>query len=85
MTSSFKKSRRSRTHRVFVDDTRARTFSLDSADRRDGILNHIFDGGMRIETRISREALLVRRRRARVWRVLAVLALAWAAFQFINP
>ena len=85
MTQARKKSRRSRTHRVFIDDAQSRTFSLDSADRRDGILNHIFAGGMRIETRISREALLARRRRARVWRVIAVLAIAWIAFQFINP
>ena len=78
-----KKTRR--THRVFIDDAQSRTFSLDSTDRRGGILNHIFDGGMRIETRISREALLARRRRARVWRAIAALALVWFLFQFITP
>ena len=81
MTAARKKTRR--THRVFVDDTPARVFSLDATDRRRGALNHIFDGGMRIETRITREALLARRRRARVWRVLAALAAIWILFQFV--
>ena len=85
MTQARKKTRRSRTHRVFMDDAQSRVFSLESTDRRGGILNHIFDGGMRIETRISREALLARRRRARVWRVLATLAAAWIFFHFFNP
>ena len=45
-------------------------------------LKYIFAGGMRIETRLSREILLARRRRARVWRVLGVIALIWVLFQF---
>jgi hypothetical protein len=71
-----------RTHRVFVDDAPARTFSLSTHEER-GALNYIFDGGMRIEFRTNREASLARRRRMRVWRVLGVLALAWLVFQFI--
>ncbi|MCL1888810.1 MAG: hypothetical protein FWF96_08080 [Kiritimatiellaeota bacterium] len=83
MTPARKKPRR--THRVFLDETPARVFSLDPTGRRRGALNHIFDGGMRIETRLTREFLLARRRRVRVWRALAALAFAWLLFQFINP
>ena len=79
--TSHKKSHRS--HRVFLDETPSRSFSLDTRTQRRGVLNHIFDGGMRIETRLSREAVAARRRRVYVWRVLAALALFWLVFQFV--
>ena len=78
-----KKPRRS--HRVFVSDAPARTLSLHTHGRRKGVLNYIFDGGMRIEFRTTREAMISRGRRVLVWRVLASLALLWLLFQFINP
>ncbi len=80
--SARKTSRRST--RVLVDDAPAKTFSLQTHDRRKGVLNYIFDGGMRFETRTSREAMIARRRRVLVWRVIAVLALVWIVFQFIS-
>ena len=81
--SPTKKPRRS--HRVFVSDAPARTLSLQTRERRGGVLNYIFDGGMRIESRTTREAMLARGRRVLVWRALAGLALLWLLFQFINP
>ena len=72
-----------RTHRVFVDDAPAKTFSLQTHDQRGGALNYIFDGGMRIEFHTHREANIARRRRVLVWRVLGAVALAWLVFQFI--
>jgi len=78
------RSNKKRSHRVLIADTPAKFLSLRSSSEQRGVLNHIFAGGLRIETRTTREALLGRRRRTYVWRALAALALLWILFQFVR-